>query len=404
MNAIDTAALWSTLGDVWAHGYRGFDVMRAVLALGGLAVALLLRRPFARLAVRALHRATVRRRPDTTAVAGAPAQLPSPAKVAVDALVGPLQLVPVIVAVLLIAEFAVDGARPKLLLQDVGRSLVVLAVFWALLAVVGPLLAHARGRAAAFSPAMLDWTVHIARIVLIGIGAATILEIWGIHIGPVLAGFGLVGAAVALGAQDLFKNLFAGIFIIAERRFANGDWIRGNGGIEGTVEMIGLRTTRVRRFDLAPVYVPNTQLADDAVINYSQMTHYRISWTVGLTYGTSVDQLRQIRDRIEAYLLASPDFVCPPEAPVIVRIDSFGDSAINLMLYTFTRTTDWGEWLRIKEALALFIKTLVAEVGSDFAFPSQSIYVETLPTGTELYPMAPPGATPPRAPSAPAAG
>ena len=200
----------------------------------------------------------------------------------------------------------------------------------------------------------------------------------------------LFGAAVALGAQDLFKNLIAGVFIIAERRFQNGDWIKAEGVVEGTVETIGLRTTKVRQFDLAPVYVPNAKLADNAVINYAQMTHYRISWVIGLEYGATVDQLRRVRDGIEAHVRGSADFVLPPDAPVAVRVDKFNDSSIDLMVYCFANTTNWGDWLKIKESMIYAFKNIVEAAGCGFAFPSRSLYVETMPAGMDVLTPHPP--------------
>ena len=219
---------------------------------------------------------------------------------------------------------------------------------------------------------------------------ATILEIWGIQVGPLLAGLGLFGVAVALGAQDLFKNLIAGMLILVEKRFAHGDWVKVDGVVEGIVESIGFRSTFVRQFDKAPVYVPNARMSDNAVTNYSRMTHRRIYWKIGVEYSTSIDQLKQIREQIEAYVMNNDEFAHPPEVSTFVRIDSFNDSSIDLMLYCFTRTTVWGEWLRIKEALAYEIMDIVEGAGSGFAFPSQSLYVETLPgDGPEIF--EPPG-------------
>jgi MscS family membrane protein len=126
--------------------------------------------------------------------------------------------------------------------------------------------------------------------------------------------------------------------------------------------------------------VPNAKLSDNAVTNFSAMTHRRIYWVVGVEYRTTVEQLREIRDGIEQYVLNSEDFAKPPEVATFVRIDKFSDSSIDIMLYCFTKTTVWGEWLAIKEELAYKIKQIVTEAGTSFAFPSRSIYVETLPT------------------------
>jgi MscS family membrane protein len=192
---------------------------------------------------------------------------------------------------------------------------------------------------------------------------------------------------VGLGAQDLFKNLIAGMFVIGEKRFKNGDWIVAENVVDGIVENIGLRATKVRRWDMAPAYVPNSKLADNAVTNFGQMPYRRISWNIGLDYRTTIEQLRRIRDNTEAYILGNNDFAHPPDVLTFVRIDSLDDSSINLMVYCFSRTTDWGGWLKVKEALIYAIKTIVAEAGSDFAFPSRSLYIESLPAGTEMLPL-----------------
>ena len=158
-----------------------------------------------------------------------------------------------------------------------------------------------------------------------------------------------------------------------------GDWIMVDGIVEGTVEHIGFRSTHVRRFDKAPVYVPNAKLADNAVTNFSEMSHRRIKWIIGVEYGTTVDQLRQIRDEIEDYILNTEDFAAPSDVATFVRIDSFNDSSIDILLYCFTKTTNWGEWLKVKEKLAYKVKEIVERAGTAFAFPSRSLYVESVP-------------------------
>ncbi|HBM12598.1 MAG TPA: mechanosensitive ion channel protein MscS, partial [Rhodospirillaceae bacterium] len=118
----------------------------------------------------------------------------------------------------------------------------------------------------------------------------------------------------------LFKNLIAGILILVEKRFAIGEWIQVDGVVEGTVESIGFRSTFVRRFDKAPVFVPNAQLSDVAVTNFSRMTYRRIYWVIGVEYRTTTDQLRQIRDGIEDYITSNPDFVAADKATLFVRL------------------------------------------------------------------------------------
>ncbi|MFU8765661.1 MAG: mechanosensitive ion channel family protein, partial [Haliea sp.] len=140
----------------------------------------------------------------------------------------------------------------------------------------------------------------------------------------------------------------------------------------------------------APVYVPNARLADNAVTNFSRMTHRRIRWMLGLEYRTTLEQLKQIRDAIEDYILSSDEFAKPDEVATFVRVDSFNDSSIDILLYCFTHTTVWGDWLEIKERLAYRIKEIVEGAGAGFAFPSRSLYLENQVDAPEVYPLSPP--------------
>lgn len=297
----------------------------------------------------------------------------------IRALENPVRFIPIVLGAFFVVQYMDFTGTPAVIGENLVRSLIAYAIFWALFKLVEPFSQLLKRLETMFTVAMVEWLVKAIKATFIFIGAATILQIWGIEVGPIIAGLGLFGVAVALGAQDLFKNLIAGILIIAEKRFNTGDWIKVEGVVEGTVESIGFRSTVVRRFDKAPVYVPNTKLSDGAVINFSSMSHRRIYWKIGVQYATTIDQLRTIRDNIEAYVQDDDAFAIPPEAILFVRIDSFSDSSIDIMLYCFTRTTNWGEWLEIKERLAYAIKDIVEGAGSAFAFPSQSLYIETAP-------------------------
>jgi MscS family membrane protein len=354
---------WNLVVGVWQTGFLGIDIGRGVTALGIFALFLIFRELFARFVLANIERLT--RKSETTL----------DDRIA-EALKDPLRFVPVVAG----AFFALDylNMEPEYvqISGNLVRSLVAFNIFWALYRVIGPISFVMHKLNNVLGEVMVDWLIKAIHGLTAFIGGATILEMWGIQVGPLLAGLGLFGVAVALGAQDLFKNLIAGVLILAEKRFKKGDWILVDGVVEGTVENISFRSTLVRRFDKAPVHVPNAHMSDNAVTNFSEMTHRRIYWKIGVVYETSVDQLRQIRDQIEAYILGNDEFAQPPEVSTFVRVDSFNDSSIDYMLYCFTKTTDWGEWLEIKERLAYAVKEIVAEAGSDFAFPSQTIYLE----------------------------
>lgn len=359
--------IWSLVQDVWTHGFMGVDIGQIIIALGIFLGFLIIRGIFSRYIVERLHKWSEK---TTTSIDD---------KI-IEALKPPLKFIPIILG----AYFALSYVGFDEQLGDgfarIIKSMIAFTLFWALFRSIAPLSVSIKSLNELLTPIMVQWIFKVVKFLTVFIGGAIILEIWGIQVGPMLAGLGLFGAAVALGAQDLFKNLIAGMTIIAEHRFLNGDWIKVEGVVEGVVEDIGLRSTHIRRFDKAPVHVPNSQLSDTAVINFSRMTNRRIYWKLGLTYSSTIEQLQIVRDGITKYLYENDDFETSSKVTTLVHIDSFNSSSIDLMVYCFTKTTDWKEWLKTKEEFAFFIKDLVEEkAGASFAFPSQSLYIETLP-------------------------
>lgn len=367
---------WKLVHDVWGDAAFGIGLDQLLIAFAILLVFLAIRGLFSRFVIRRLARWAKKTETEVD-------------DVAIDALDDPIRFIPVVMGVFFgTSALGLEG-YPAEIADGLNRSLVAIALFWIMYRLVTPLALVLQGRKDFFTEAMVDWFVKAVRIAVFLIAGATVLEIWGIKVGPILAGLGLFGVAVALGAQDLFRNLIAGIFIIGEHRFLAGDWILVDGVVEGTVEKIGFRTTTVRRFDKALVYVPNAKLSDNATTNFSRMTHRRIKWLIGLEYRTTSDQIRAIRDGINAYLIENDAFANPDEVSTFVRVDGFADSSINIFLYCFTKTTDWGEWLAVKEQLAYKIQEIVEGEGAGFAFPSQSLYIESLPgEAVELLPTA----------------
>jgi len=362
----DMNEFWNLVVEVWQHGVVGIDVGRMAVALLIFLLFMMLRGLLTRFLMGWLRMMTKR----------TPWTLDDQILATIEP---PVRFVPVVMGLFFSFQVLRLEGMPDQMASNLVRALIAFTIFWALYRAITPLsvLLHRLDRV--FSIEMVEWMTRAIRVLVFIIGAAAVLEIWGIKVGPIIAGFGLIGVAVALGAQDLFKNLIAGLLILAEKRFHKGDWIHVEGVVEGHVETIGFRSTMVRRFDKAPVMVPNSQLSDTAVINFTAMTHRRIKWLIGVEYRTSVDQLRQIRDQVAAYIDETPDFAPKTDVSTFVRIDSFGDSSINIMVYCFTITTKWGEYLEIKERLAYKVMDIVHGAGAAFAFPSQSIYVESLP-------------------------
>jgi len=226
------------------------------------------------------------------------------------------------------------------------------------------------------NPAAFYWITNFIKFLIIFLCAASVLEVWGLKVGPIIAGLGLFGVAVALGAQDLFKNLISGIMILLENRFNIGDVINIPNHTEGTVEHIGFRSTLIRKFDSTPMTIPNYIFAEAPLLNYTNRKSRRINWIIGLEYKSTLLQIKSLTHHISNYLINDNNFIVNDDFKAFVRIDKFNDSSIDLLIYCFTSTNDWDEFLKIKENLAMEVKKKVEELGLSFAFPSQSIYLE----------------------------
>lgn len=357
---------WQIVVKVWTESLFGVSVGDLLLGFGVFFVFYWLRGLITRFVLAALERLARRTSVDFD-------------DKVVAAISGPVRFLPVVVGVYFGLLLAGVSVAENSFGGNVVQSLVTIMIFWALYNAISPLSSMLYRLERILTREMIDWAVKTLKVLVFFLGGVAIFESWGVNVGPAIAGLGLFGVAVALGAQDMFKNLIAGLLILSERRFHKGNWILVDGVVEGTVEFIGFRSTRVRRFDKAPVHVPNAQLSDNPVTNFSEMTHRRIKWIIGVEYGTTIAQLREVRDGIEDYILNNDEFASPSEVSTFVRIDSFNDSSIDILLYCFTRTTVWGEWLEIKERLAYKVKEIVEASGTGFAFPSRSLYIETVP-------------------------
>ena len=371
------ADLLAIVQTVWDTSFLGLSVGAGLAALGIIVIAFVFRGLFSAVIV---HR--VRKAAEST-------QSELDDKL-LDALYGPIKMIPVIIGVYISVNIlGLRGENAAISGDSIVQTLVIIALFWGLRNAVDPVAHLFKPLRRALNPVMIDWLAKALKILFIIIGAAAVLSAWGIPVAPVIGGLGLLGVAVGLGAQDLFKNLISGILIITEKRFVPGEWIKVDGVVEGTVEKINFRSTLIRRFDKSPVYVPNSALSDAAVTNFSRMTYRRIKWAIGVEYRTTVDQLKYIRDEIEAWLWHDDRFVKPPEAALFVRVDNFNASSIDFLIYTFTRTKDWGEWLAIKEEFAVAVMDIIEKAGTGFAFPSRTIYMQQTDPPEIMAPPAP---------------
>ncbi|MBC10816.1 MAG: mechanosensitive ion channel protein MscS [Rickettsiales bacterium] len=262
-------------------------------------------------------------------------------------------------------------------IKKINFSLFTIFLFLFLSQIVQPLFFKIKDIEKVLSFDLLDWIVNAIKIIIFLLGLTTVLELWGIRVAPIIAGLGLFGVAVALGAQDLFKNLISGILVLIEKRFKKGDVVSIENIIEGTVEKIGFRSTAIRRFDKSLCFIPNFQFAENAVTNITKISNRRINWIIGVEYKSTTKQLKYICEDIEKVIKDNKkDFYVTESTPAIVKVNEFGPSSIDILVRCFANTKDYGQLLEIKNDLAIKIKQIVEKRKASFAFPSQSIYVE----------------------------
>ena len=352
--------------DVWNNGVFGINATDIIISLVIFLLFYLLRRLIARFILNRLSRI----------VSKTSNQLDD---AVIEVLDGPLKFFPVVIGFFIASSYLDVSESNQDFLDLINRSLITVFIFWLLHQLIIPFSFVIKNFETKISKPLVDWTLKGLKILVIVLGAVAILELWGIRVGPVIAGLGLFGVAVALGAQDLFKNLISGIMILMEKRFTVGDIIMVSGEVEGVVEQIGFRSTLVRRFDSTPVMVPNYKFAEQSVTNYTRRHHRRIRWLIGLEYRTTTKQLGNIRNDIKNLINDDKDFAKNENAGFYVRIDSFSESSIDMLVQAFTVTNDWGEYLKIKEGLAVKIIEIVEKNSAAFAFPSQSLYFENFP-------------------------
>ena len=346
---------------VWSKGIRGVDIFQILIGIGIFFIFLIFRGIISKVIIKrleAISKRTTNKLDDTF----------------VHAMEGPARFLPIVLGFFIASYYMSFGEDARTVVDTINRTLITVLIFWLIHQIVEPISYILSGLDKMLTRELIGWIIKSLKILIFILGLAAVLELWGIKIGPIIAGLGLFGVAVALGAQDLFKNLISGILVLVEKRFKIGDWILVEGIIEGIVEKIGFRSTVLRKFDKSLAIIPNFQFAENAVINISETTNWRIDWAITLQYDTTVDQLKKIRNEIENHIKKSDDF--DNAVGIAVRVEKFSDSSIDMRVRCFTASNSFGTWLEVKEKLAIEIKQIVEGNSAAFAFPSQSIYIE----------------------------
>lgn len=256
------------------------------------------------------------------------------------------------------------------------RKIAVIAILvwflWRLINEVShQIIENGRADGEAYDSTTVDAIGKLLRLAVIITGGLVMLQTLGISISGVLAFGGIGGIAIGFAAKDLLSNLFGGLTIYLDRPFSKGDWICSpEKDIEGTVEHIGWRTTRIRRFNKRPITVPNALFTNLVVENPSRMTNRRIYETIGIRY-CDAGKMNAVTDAVRAYLRANSDI--DQNQTIIVNFDKFGSSSLDFFIYCLTRTTNWVEFHRIKHEVLSAVLKIIEDHEAECAFPTRTL-------------------------------
>jgi MscS family membrane protein len=263
-------------------------------------------------------------------------------------------------------------------LRHVLRAVTYLVLFWAGFRSVD--VAFDAARASTWTKldqslaGLLPLGRKIAKVVLLALGLVAVLNELGFQVASLLAGLGIGGIALALAAQKTVENLFGSVAIGLDQPFRVGDFVRVD-EVLGTVESIGMRSTRLRTLDRTLVTIPNGKLADMRAETFAVRDRIRLLANLGLSYATTAAQMRTVLAGIEAALRAHPK-IWPD---VVVRFNELKDSTLNVEVVAWFETADWNEFTAIRQELLLRFMEIVEQAGTGFAFPTRTVHVVAAP-------------------------
>lgn len=251
-----------------------------------------------------------------------------------------------------------------------------ISITWASYVCVGVIATFSKLRAektvSTLDDQLIPFIEKSLKLTIILLGILIVLQNMGVNVFSLLAGLGLGGLAFALAAKDTAANLFGSIMILVDRPFNIGDWVVVD-GVEGTVEEIGFRSTRVRTFYNSLITIPNANMANSQIDNLGKRQYRRTKTTLGVTYDTSMDKLNEfiegVRNIIHNNPISRKDYYH-------VYFSGYGESSLNVLVYFFLITNDWSQELKERQDIYQKIYTLAEELNVDFAFPTQTLHLE----------------------------
>jgi len=261
-------------------------------------------------------------------------------------------------------------------MDQLGRIASILIGAWFLWRLIDGLAAYFTARAVQTESSLDDQLVPFVaktlKIFIIMTGVLVVAQNMGYSISGLIASLGIGGIAIAMAAKDTIANVFGSIMILVDRPFTVGNWIKTS-EFEGVVEEVGFRSTRIRTFARTLVNVPNSTMANMVIDNIDARSKRRVKMRIGLTYGSSPEQIQAAIDGIEG-LLAS--HVGVDQDLYLVKFDAFEDSSLSIFLYYFTKTTHWEEYLQVRQEVNMQIMQLLESLKLEFAFPTRTVHLE----------------------------
>jgi MscS family membrane protein len=298
----------------------------------------------------------------------------------IDAASRPFRLLVWVIGVLFAAEIVASQSDAEIFraIEPIRNVAIVATLAWFLIRFVKEFeTAYIRRQRDKNKPVDLTTANALAKLVRASIfitAALVMLQTLGFSISGVLAFGGIGGIAVGFAAKDLLSNFFGGLMVYLDRPFKVGDWIRSpDKEIEGTVEEIGWRQTRIRTFSKRPIYVPNSIFMNIIVENPSRMSHRRIYETMGLRYN-DISVVDTIVKEVKQMLLSHEEI--DSNQTMIVNFNEFNESSVDFFIYTFTKTVNWVKFHEVKHEVLLKIYEIVEKNNADLAFPTRVLQVE----------------------------
>ena len=296
-------------------------------------------------------------------------------------LAGPLRLLGALLCYRLALPLAELPAAQAIALTHILLGLLAYGIVWGTLRAIDLVISHTAGAAWAVarpaSRALLSLAGRTLKVVVVVIATVSFLGALGLPITSILAGLGIGGIAIAFGAQKTIENLFGAFALGVDQPLREGDFVRIEGDVLGTVEAVGLRSTRVRTLDRTIVTLPNGRLADMKIETFAARDRCRFATTLGLAYGTDATHLRAVLVGLEEVLRGHPKVWAND---VTVRFAGFGGSSLDVEVVCWFATTDYAEFRAIRQDVLVAFMDVVERAGSSFAFPTQTIHVASLPS------------------------